>query len=106
MLFLGSILVASLFSTCAFGRSGDNCSPATKTFKQKVDHIGDSGEVFQQQYQVIDEYFHPGGPIIFYQGGEATDMICLVSHSQSWKSKRKREKELLQTSRCFGERLE
>lgn len=81
MLFLGSMLVASLFSTCAFGRSGDNCSPATKTFEQKVDHIGDSNEVFQQQYQVIDEYFHPGGPILFYQGGETTDMICLVSYN-------------------------
>jgi dipeptidyl-peptidase-2/lysosomal Pro-X carboxypeptidase len=70
-------LAASFLFSGALGKSGNDCSPATKFFEQNVDHYGPRYQLFPQQYQILDTYFKPGGPILFYQGGETADMICL-----------------------------
>ena len=77
MLSFKAFLAVSFLFSCAVGKSGDNCSPVTKFFNQNVDHFGPSNQLFPQQYQILDTYFKPGGPILFYQGGETVDMICL-----------------------------
>lgn len=59
-----------------------NCTPATQFYAQRIDHANaatnNANATFQQQYQIIDTYFRPGGPIFFNQQGETEKMICLV----------------------------
>ncbi|OTA94607.1 hypothetical protein M434DRAFT_10557 [Hypoxylon sp. CO27-5] len=44
----------------------------TREFIQKVNHTADAGpETFKQRYQLITQYFEPGGPILFIQSAEA-----------------------------------
>jgi len=78
-----SLLVAlhasPLLSLAAAQGNKGNCSHPTAFFEQLVDHSTGSGETFAQQYQVIDDYFQPGGSIIFYQGAESKSIACLVS---------------------------
>ncbi|KAE9405741.1 hypothetical protein BT96DRAFT_915947 [Gymnopus androsaceus JB14] len=40
-----------------------------------LDHSNNASGVFQQQYQLQADFFKPGGPILLFQGEEATDMI-------------------------------
>lgn len=49
-------------------------------FTQLVDHndTTSSNATFLQQYELITEYYAPGGPILFYQGAEESNMTCLV----------------------------
>ena len=62
-----------------------NCTYPSQLFRQLVNHpkkdghpslsltdnnISDTSETFLQQYKVIDDFFKPGGPILFYQGPE------------------------------------
>lgn len=60
-----------------------NCTYPTKFFRQLVNHPTSgqfpqtgandnsaTSETFLQQYSVIDDFFKPGGPILFYQGPE------------------------------------
>lgn len=55
-----------------------NCSYSnTKFWDQRLDHWGNNG-TFKQQYQVIDDFYKPGGPILFYQGAENNKISCLV----------------------------
>ena len=57
-----------------------NCPLSNTEFlDQKIDHFGKHQGTFKQQYQVIDEFYKPGGPILFYQGAENGEMVCLVS---------------------------
>lgn len=56
-----------------------NCSHPTAFLQQQVDPSTNSRETFGQQYQVIDDYFKPGGPILFYQGAETAVFACIVS---------------------------
>lgn len=53
----------------------------TTFMSQQVDHLSDSRETFLQQYQVVDRFFRPGGPIFFVQGAESAEFTPLVSHS-------------------------
>lgn len=65
-----------------------NCTYPTRYFRQLVDHSKNEGDyilngidssksaTFLQQYQMITDYFKPGGPILFYQGAEAP-LSCL-----------------------------
>ena len=56
-----------------------NCTHPTAFYAQKVDHFDElSTKTFQQQYQVISDYFKPGGPILYYQGAENARINCLV----------------------------
>ncbi|KAI1376539.1 hypothetical protein F4677DRAFT_459707 [Hypoxylon crocopeplum] len=46
-------------------------SIATQHFTQKVNHtIDTSSATFKQRYQLITQYFEPGGPILFVQSAE------------------------------------
>ncbi|KAF2120399.1 peptidase S28 [Lophiotrema nucula] len=53
-----------------------NCTTPTKFFKQLVHHDSSSNETFLQQYQVIDQFFKPRGPILYYQGQESDYFPC------------------------------
>ena len=62
-----------------------NCTHPTAFFPQQVDHASGQNETFLQQYQILDEFYKPGGPILFYQGAESSTMGCLVGFSSdSW----------------------
>ena len=60
-----------------------NCTPSTEYFDQVIDHSVDGSKTFKQQYQIIDKYFKPGGPIFFYQNGENAQIRCLVCLANS-----------------------
>lgn len=73
-----------------------NCTYPSKMFRQLVNHptsafnfsgqghhhVQDSGDTktFLQQYKVIDDYFKPGGPIMFFQGAEH-ELECFEIYS-------------------------
>jgi len=62
-----------------------NCTKSTQFFKQRVEHGLPSEEMFAQQYQILDDHFKPGGPILYYQQAETSVFGCLVSYRPaSW----------------------
>jgi hypothetical protein len=48
-------------------------------FSQQVDHFGNHNGTFPQKYNLVLDFFEPGGPIFFYQGEETTYLECVVS---------------------------
>ena len=54
-----------------------NCTAGTKYFPQPIDHQAfngnwsDENSTFFQQYEIIDTYYKPGGPIFFHQSAES-----------------------------------
>lgn len=72
------------------------CAAGTQYFTQLVDHFDTdqskpnvtglhitrdyisepNNKTFLQQYEIIDHYYKPGGPVMFYQGAEAP-LLCL-----------------------------
>lgn len=54
-----------------------NCTERFAT--QLVDNFGWSNATFQQRYFIFDEWHKPGGPILFFTGGEA-DVELFVNH--------------------------
>ena len=52
-------------------------------FTQQIDHFGQYNGTFQQRYNLVTEFFKPGGPIFFFQGEESTDLDCVVSSQKS-----------------------
>lgn len=58
------------------------CASGTKFFPQLLDHFSNDtsgpNSTFFQQFQVIDTYYRPGGPILFLQGDESP-LDCLES---------------------------
>ncbi|TVY92709.1 Lysosomal Pro-X carboxypeptidase [Lachnellula willkommii] len=46
---------------------------------QKVDHSSNSSTTFNQRYQLVTDYFKPGGPILFVQGPE-TSLVPIENH--------------------------
>lgn len=56
------------------------CPSGTKFFPQILDHSSNdttgANSTFLQQFQIIDTYYKPGGPILFLQGDE-TPLDCL-----------------------------
>lgn len=60
-----------------------NCTHPSKYFQQPLNHnntssTGSDGEpeTFLQQYQLISNYFTPGGPIVFYVNDEQP-LVCV-----------------------------
>ncbi|KAI1205261.1 peptidase S28 [Annulohypoxylon truncatum] len=41
-----------------------------------IDHFGASNRTFQQRYSIFDEFYKPGGPIMFFQGEEGWLLDC------------------------------
>nr|POE88044.1 lysosomal pro-x carboxypeptidase [Quercus suber] len=88
---------ASAFPWNSFHRRGTNnsndtfnqtasdesaCSHPTESFTQPLDHFDSAGnQTFQQRYQIIDQFFKPGGPILFYQGAETAAFACIEKTS-------------------------
>lgn len=67
------------------------CKNGTKFFPQPVEHATFSGDydeenaTFPHQYQVLDKYYKPGGPILFFQDMENPKMTCMESLSvEDW----------------------
>ena len=57
----------------------DNSSGCTfEFFDQQIDHFGQHNGTFKQRYNLITEFFKPGGPILFFQGEESTELDCVV----------------------------
>ena len=55
-----------------------NCTTKTQFFTQLVDHNSTASGTFQQQYQILNPHFKPGGPIFYYQQAETATFACLV----------------------------
>lgn len=47
-----------------------------KFFTQKLDHMSNNTATFQQQYQLITNFFQPGGPILYTISAESSTMQC------------------------------
>ncbi|KUJ08199.1 uncharacterized protein LY89DRAFT_337845 [Mollisia scopiformis] len=61
-------------------RSSSNSSDCTfDFFDQQIDHFGQYNGTFKQRYNIITEFFKPGGPIFFFQGEESTELDCVNS---------------------------
>ncbi|KEF51735.1 uncharacterized protein A1O9_12072 [Exophiala aquamarina CBS 119918] len=45
---------------------------------QWIDHSNHSLGTFQQQVQVVTDFYKPGGPILLFQGEESIAMICVL----------------------------
>jgi hypothetical protein len=61
------------------------CPKGTKYFLQPINHAGYDGTIgdnttFLQQYEISDEFYKPGGPIIFIQGTENAHISCLEEY--------------------------
>ncbi|XDG05311.1 hypothetical protein ABKA04_004926 [Annulohypoxylon sp. FPYF3050] len=62
------------------------CNQTTYYFPQKIYHNTNSSasgatnqgnNTFLQQYQIISDFYRPGGPILFIQGAETPEFECL-----------------------------
>lgn len=75
-----SLVKLVLFAVFANFALSLQCNYSDTQFReQKVDHFGKSKKTFKQQYQIIDDFYKAGGPILFYQGAENDQISCLVS---------------------------
>ncbi|KAI6086506.1 serine carboxypeptidase S28-domain-containing protein [Hypoxylon rubiginosum] len=43
---------------------------------QPIDHFGGTNGTFQQRYSIFDDFYEPGGPIMFFQGEESWVLDC------------------------------
>ncbi len=43
-------------------------------FTQKLNHSNPNSATFQQRYQLMTQWYRPGGPILFVQGAESPDL--------------------------------
>ena len=59
----------------------DNCQ--YDHYTQKIDHFGRHNGTFQQKYNLVTDYYEPGGPIFWAQGSEQHFLPCLVSDMAS-----------------------
>jgi dipeptidyl-peptidase-2/lysosomal Pro-X carboxypeptidase len=78
-MFLRTLIFNSLIAKLATGQDVGPCN--YKTLAQSIDHFGASNETFQQRYSYFDEFYKPGGPIMFFQGEEGNG-DCAVSASR------------------------
>lgn len=62
------------------------CNQTTYYFPQKIYHKTNSStsgassqgnNTFLQQYQIVSDFYRPGGPILFIQGAETLEFECL-----------------------------
>jgi hypothetical protein len=59
-----------------------NCPNGTSFFPQPVDHATWDGTyggniTFLQQYELIDQFYKPGGPILLLPSDESSQILCL-----------------------------
>ncbi|KAI1090935.1 peptidase S28 [Rostrohypoxylon terebratum] len=47
-----------------------------KWITQPIDHTGATNGTFQQRYSIFDDFYKPGGPIMFFQGEESWFLDC------------------------------
>ncbi|OAL38393.1 hypothetical protein AYO20_02452 [Fonsecaea nubica] len=76
-MFVSFALLALTAAQTAFGQTGVNCTHPTAFYDQKIDHNATKSGTFRQQYQLIMDYYKPGGPILFLQGAETANLSCL-----------------------------
>lgn len=62
--------------TQALVSNGSDCT--FQYFAQNIDHFDQHNGTFQQKYNLITDFFKPGGPILFFIGEESTELICIV----------------------------
>ncbi|KAK7906123.1 hypothetical protein LTR67_000849 [Exophiala xenobiotica] len=56
-----------------------------QVFTQSIDHFGQHNGTFRQKYNMVTDFFKPGGPIFFYQGEEQTYLDCVdTSIAYTW----------------------
>ncbi|KAI1134031.1 peptidase S28 [Hypoxylon sp. FL0543] len=48
-----------------------------KWITQPIDHFGLTNGTFQQRYSIFDNFYKPGGPIMFFQGEESWYLDCV-----------------------------
>lgn len=72
------VLITASLATAALGQTGTQCSHPTMFYDQRVNHSDPDSGTFKQQYQLVLDYYKPGGPILFYQGAETTNLSCVV----------------------------
>lgn len=58
----------------------ENQSCEFKFITQEVDHFGKANGTFQQRYNIVTDFFQPGGPILLFQGEESTTLDCVVGN--------------------------
>jgi dipeptidyl-peptidase-2/lysosomal Pro-X carboxypeptidase len=71
ILLVGYGLISSALATAP-------CPTYTpKFFPQKLDHTSNNNTTFQQQYQLVTDFFQPGGPILYKISPETAVMQCI-----------------------------
>ncbi|KAI4862306.1 peptidase S28 [Hypoxylon rubiginosum] len=68
------LLVATAIGTARTQSTTSACD--YKWITQPIDHFGDTNGTFQQRYSVFDDFYQPGGPIMFFQGEESWYLDC------------------------------
>jgi hypothetical protein len=74
------LITALIWGFFAHGILCQDLSPCDyKTITQPIDHFGAINGTFQQRYSYFDEFYKPGGPIMFFEG-EETNLDCAVRY--------------------------
>ncbi|EJF58988.1 hypothetical protein DICSQDRAFT_128566 [Dichomitus squalens LYAD-421 SS1] len=74
----GSHILAARQSSAGDPGGAVQCPADTQWFDQPIDHAStNSSQTFKQRYQIDTSNFKEGGPILFYQSPEATDIACI-----------------------------
>lgn len=81
IMFISLAILVLTVARTAFGQTGVNCTHPTAFYGQSLDHSATKSGTFNQQYQLILDYYKPGGPILFLQGAETANLSCLVRFS-------------------------
>ncbi|KAI1382985.1 peptidase S28 [Hypoxylon trugodes] len=68
------LIVAALGVSYALPTTSD-CD--YKWISQPIDHYGKSNGTFLQRYSIVDDFYKPGGPIMFFQGEETWALDCV-----------------------------
>ncbi|KIY01019.1 uncharacterized protein Z520_03685 [Fonsecaea multimorphosa CBS 102226] len=76
-MFISLAILVLTAARTAFGQTGVNCTHPTAFYDQTIDHNATKSGTFKQQYQLILDYYKPGGPILFMQGAETANLSCL-----------------------------
>lgn len=78
-LFRNSILWIGLLQLAVAKASNDGLKIETRNFTQKINHSSLDSGTFQQQYQVVTDYFKPGGPFLFLHSPQSNSMAPVDS---------------------------
>lgn len=72
------VFAVAALATTVLCQTGIQCKHPTKFYDQRVNHSDPDSGTFKQQYQLMLDYHQPGGPILFYQGAETSNLSCVV----------------------------